>query len=191
MRSPSHLIASKLQSPSSSATFEPHNSKCTLTYSSLSWTSHTTNNLSRSDRCNSPPLSALGNLLKPSRNISHNNLPRSVRSKLPPCVPRVPYSRDISHNKEPPQISLVQITSLCAQSSLLKAGRDISHNKQPPWISPAQLTPLCAQGTLLKPGREISQNEQPPQISPVQLTSLSALGKLLKPRTPRGGPGRG
>ena len=112
MSSPSHLIASKLQSPSSSATFEPHNSKCTLTYSSLAWTSHTTNNLSRSDRCNSPPLSALGDLLKPSRNISHNNLPRSVRSKLPPCVPRVPYSRDISHNKEPPQISLVQITSL-------------------------------------------------------------------------------
>ena len=57
-----------------------------------------------------------------------NNLLRSVRRKLPPSVPRVNLlkpSRGISHNKQPPQISLAQITPLCAQGYLLQPSRDI------------------------------------------------------------------
>ena len=59
-----------------------------------------------------------------------HNFPRSVRHKLPPSVPTVTCSSLAGTSRttrQPPQISPVQVTHLCAQGNLLKPSRDISH----------------------------------------------------------------
>ena len=89
---------------------------------------------------------------------------------------------------------------ICAQCTLPEPGKDLSHDKQPPQISPAQITPpsvprvtysslagTSSQQTTsphpsgAKPSRDISHNRQHPQILLAKITTLCVQGSLLKP----------